>query len=133
MSHLYASVLRAYLIWVCIIVINSIWKIATSNFYQEFGGEVFASFVNMYVLFGAIVLLIGGILAWQSDAGKGWAFWLFVIFCSWRAIDSVYSLLILEPKRDISFVFVHIVFMIGWALLAVIAWKSRKLKQAGVA
>jgi hypothetical protein len=102
----FPSLKMAYLIWVLLIVVPTIYGLITGEYQSlmslavDKAGSLPADFSHQQMLLGFIVISLGaaialiivaGILVLKASKNKKWAIWTLTILALWQSYDSIYS------------------------------------------
>lgn len=115
-----------------ILAVHSGWVVYTSSFRQSVGSEMFRVFVVTYIGIAIVLFVLGGLFAWLTDKGKIWAKWVFMAYCTYRAVDSVWGaywreVTIASQTYTLDWV-KSAIFALIWLFLVGLAWRARPNK-----
>lgn len=102
----FPSLKMAYLIWVLLIVVTTVYALITGEYQSlmslavDKAGSLPDDISHQQMLLGFIVISLGaaialiivaGILVLKASKNKKWAIWTLTILALWQAYDSIYS------------------------------------------
>jgi hypothetical protein len=137
------SVLSMYVMWMLILGLHSGWVVYTSSYRESAGSQISSVFLANYIGIAVLVFFVGSLFAWLTDKGIVWAKWLFMAYCTYRAVDSIWSVYWRETtislQTDTIDWMKSVIFAVIWLFLVGLAWRARPntsfssdaLKRAG--
>ena len=114
-----------YCTWSFLLFVYGIMKFTDGKF-AELAEQSFEWFLTVYLAVAVVMILIGGALSWLAEAkAHKWASWGFILFCIWRAIDSLWGGIYFSIGLSGLDWIRSVIFPFGWLVLAVLEWRAK--------